>query len=648
MARSSLFAMLVRMARTHGEAKRRGVAVATVEEERAAAHRSGVSRRTFLGAAGAAAATFALLRTARAGTNVNPRVVVVGAGISGLSAALALTDAKLTSNLTIYEASNRIGGRMFSNTKAIGGTSYWDNDQVTEWCGELIDSGHTTMQMLAKRYNLPLDDLPPSAPAGSTPVYLFGGKYYTFDQVNTDFAPVYQKIEDDAAAAIPMMTSDGKPNDDMTVLWNAITDAGKALDSMSVHDWIEAKVPGGHTSNLGKLLDMAYASEYGADTTDQSALNLVLLLSGLPMAMPFGAFGASDERFHTRGGNQQIPLAIAADLTTKLGASAIQMNSRLTKIVKNADNTTTLSFDVTNAGMTTSMTVIADAVILTVPFAVMADKVDYTMAGFDARKTMAITQLGRGLCSKLQLQFTSRLWNTKGAWGISNGEESFSDNGDQCSWDATRGQPGTSGILNGYTGGTPTMMRAAIAPINFGKVNMGTAGAGIATLAGTFAGQLDQIFPGVKALYNMKATLSIPHLDDNMRLSYAFWKVGQYQAFAGYERTPQGNIFFGGEHTSVNAQGFMEGGAAEGQRAAQEVIDAAMAGTLPMMSSMDMGTTMPPAMASGCSCEVGASRDKSSSRSGALLPMAAALVGGLAARKRRVAEEERPKEDDLE
>jgi monoamine oxidase len=37
---------------------------------------------------------------------------------------------------------------------------------------------------------------------------------------------------------------------------------------------------------------------------------------------------------------------------------------------------------------------------------------------------------------------------------------------------------------------------------------------------------------------------------------------------------PQGSIHFAGEHTSVNFQGYMEGGAAEGARAALEVFHA--------------------------------------------------------------------------
>ena len=136
----------------------------------------------------------------------------------------------------------------------------------------------------------------------------------------------------------------------------------------------------------------------------------------------------------------------------------------------------------------------------------------------------------------------------------------------------TRAQTGTSGILVGYTGGTPTVDRAMVAPVVFGTIGVGPQGTNIATLATTLVAELDQIFPGLTPLYNGKATLSLPHLAPNFKLAYSYWRVGQYQAFAGYERNPQGNIFFGGEHTSVNFQGYMEGGASEGVRAAGEVM----------------------------------------------------------------------------
>jgi monoamine oxidase len=81
---------------------------------------------------------------------------------------------------------------------------------------------------------------------------------------------------------------------------------------MSIYDWIETRIPGGHTSRFGQLLDVAYNIEYGAETTDQSALNLIYLLGYQPnsSANAFSLFGVSDERYHIRGGNQRLPQAI--------------------------------------------------------------------------------------------------------------------------------------------------------------------------------------------------------------------------------------------------------------------------------------------------------------------------------------------------
>ena len=77
-----------------------------------------------------------------------PRIGIVGAGIGGLTAALTLQDAGVPA--TIYESSGRVGGRMFSNTTFWGG-------QISEWCGEFINTNHVTVRSLAARFGLPLD-----------------------------------------------------------------------------------------------------------------------------------------------------------------------------------------------------------------------------------------------------------------------------------------------------------------------------------------------------------------------------------------------------------------------------------------------------------------------------------------------------------
>ena len=87
----------------------------------------------------------------------------------------------------------------------------------------------------------------------------------------------------------------------------------------------------------------------------------------------------------------------------------------------------------------------------------------------------------------------------------------------------------------------------------------------------TTLAQLDAVFPGLTPKWNDKAILSLPKKSPFFRASYSFYRVGQYTTFAGYEAVRQGGVLFCGEHTSIDFQGFMEGGAAEGMRAAREL-----------------------------------------------------------------------------
>src|SRR5262249_25059771 len=84
--------------------------------------------------------------------------------------------------------------------------------------------------------------------------------------------------------------------------------------------------------------------------------------------------------------------------------------------------------------------------------------------------------------------------------------------------------------------------------------------------------QLEHVFPGISQHYTGKAALSYPTGDPHLLGSYACWRVGQYTRFAGHEGVCQGPIHFAGEHCSVEFQGFMEGAAREGRRAAEEIV----------------------------------------------------------------------------
>src|SRR3954469_23352737 len=532
MARTPLLRAFRRLADEHRTAEALGLPPAELRAE-------ALSRREFLKRAGIAGAGFAALPAAfapRARSAAGPRIAIVGGGIAGLTAALTLPDKGYTS--TVYEASDRVGGRMHSDT-----SGYFANGQVAEYCGELIDTGHMTIRHLAQRFGLATVDLLVAEPKGTDDTYWFLGGSYTKDQADKDFQPIHNTLQGQVQATSYPTT------------YLTHTDAGVMFDQMSIYEWIERYVDGGHSSRMGRLLDAAYNIEYGAETKDQAALNLMYLLGYQAQPGNFLIYGKSDERFHITGGNERLPQAIAG----YLGSRAINLGWAMQTIRANADGTVSMSF--ATPGRT--QTVTADHVILTLPFAVLRT-LDYSGAGFDRRKRTAITQLGAGKNAKLQLQFKTRYWNAQG----SNGNI-YTDIGLQSAWDVTRGQTGATGILVDYSGGSIAGGYSPTSPYSNAAQS-----SQVSTYAKQFLAQLEVVFPNVTAQWNGKATLSTPFRDPNLNLAYSYWRCGQYVSFSGYEGAQQGNIHFGGEHTSQDFQGYMEGGATEGARAANEVLTA--------------------------------------------------------------------------
>uniref|UniRef100_A0AAU2JL66 FAD-dependent oxidoreductase n=1 Tax=Streptomyces sp. NBC_00049 TaxID=2903617 RepID=A0AAU2JL66_9ACTN len=539
MARTPVMHALRRLAAEHAAARRLALPAAEVR---------GSTRRELLGRAaalglGTVIASSGAAHAAESVPAKKPvapaRVAVIGAGISGLTAALTLKDAGVA--CTLYEADpGRVGGRMWTQR------DHWAYGQTSEIGGELIDTSHKKILELCRRFGLPTEDFLGGGPNGAEEVLRFNGEYYSRTQADEDFKAVYQALRRDLQEA-------GE------VSWNSTTPAGTALDNMTLHEWIETRVPGGHGSQLGRFIDVAYNVEYGADTDRQSALALVLLMGYQPNPGNFNVWGLSNERYHITGGNDRLPNAIASALP----AGSIVMGRELVAVRANADGTQTLSFDDSGA----VRTAVADHTVLCLPLPVL-QRIDTSQAGFDPLMRNLLRDARMGHCTKLNMQFTARPWRGTGPWpGVSAGD-CFTDSEVQQTWDTTKVQPGTGGILLQYGGGS---LAGSLTPATPFATESDPY---VRALAGRMLTGIDDFYPGTKAVWTGKAQLSAWHRNPYSLGAYSYWPTGYLHRYAKYEGTAQGNVHIAGEHCSYDFQGFMEGGATEGERAAREVIAA--------------------------------------------------------------------------
>jgi monoamine oxidase len=471
------------------------------------------------------------------------RVAVIGAGIAGLVTALHLKDAGIES--MVYESSARVGGRMHSERR------YWSQGQHTEWCGAMVDSTHTNIRGLARRFGLGLIDTHAAWPAHARDTCYIDGRYYAMTDADRDFAKIYPILQEQL----------GKCNPNTTYA-NA-TPTARRIDAMSMRDWIVRYVPGGSNSQLGRLIKEAYRNEYGREIEELSALNLVMQLGVQPSFAAdrrLNVLGYSNQRYILARGSQALPEAVAAALPP----GSIAFEHRLAAIRRRNNGTYELRFD--HRGSTE--TVYADRVVLAIPFIVLRG-LDYSGAGFDSAKVNAIANLGYGYHTKLHVQFDARRWmRANHPWPQPTTGQIWTTLRVQSALDYSLGQRGSDGLIEVFTAAGPAMVD--LPPVPYATI---AESAAVRRHAGSFFEQLDHIWPGVSSTWNGKATMGNAQADPNILASYSCWLVGQYTTIAGHEPTPQGRVHFAGEHTSTEFQGFMEGGAESGFRAAREILD---------------------------------------------------------------------------
>jgi monoamine oxidase len=218
------------------------------------------------------------------------RVVVVGAGFSGLAAAFELTQAGY--DVTVVEARNRVGGRVITFSDLVPG-------KVVEGGGELVGSNHPSWIRYAERFKLELVEA--GEEDAEAPIVL-GGKRLSSDEADA----LWEEME----KAFERIDADGKAISDPQSPWNVAN--AETLDRRSLASWID----GLDVAPLCKTaLHTLMMADNGVITAAQSYLGNLAMIQGGGGA---SRYWNESETHRCGGGNQQLARKFAAELGAKV------------------------------------------------------------------------------------------------------------------------------------------------------------------------------------------------------------------------------------------------------------------------------------------------------------------------------------------
>ncbi|HLO52231.1 MAG TPA: NAD(P)/FAD-dependent oxidoreductase [Kamptonema sp.] len=493
-----------------------------MSSDRAEDHR--ISRRRLLHGGLAAAGAIAATTFTREGHQAVAQqpgrspILIVGAGIAGLTAAYRLRQAGIRTD--IIEATNRVGGRIRTLPKAAGTAI------PAELGGEFIDTGHTALISLATELGLSAIDVNAVQQRLVKDTFYFQGRRVTLEQITTDFASLAQKIDTDLNAI------------GNTLSYKSANQTAERLDNLSIAEYLE----NAETSTVVRqLLRIAYTGEYGRDVEEQSALNLLFLIG--TEATNFSIYGNSDERYQLDGGTEQIPQRLA-----NLLIDSIETGTVLEAVNSLSDGRYRVSLRSGQSAFDRNY----ERILFTLPFSTLRQV--QLNVNLSREKLFAINNLGYGTNSKLITGYRSRIWREL----YRSTASVYSDLGFQSTWEATPFAPTGNGLVIEFLGGTQGLAMGAGTP---------------EAQAQRFLSQFDKVFPGVKDDRIGKAVRAFWPGERFFQGSYPCYLVGQWTRMRGVEGERAGNLFFAGDHTSLDNQGYMEGGCETGERAAMEILE---------------------------------------------------------------------------
>lgn len=464
------------------------------------------------------------------GGDFDNEVLIVGAGAAGLAAAFELK--KRGVGYRVIEASSRYGGRAWTLNQ------FNPEGQFVELGAEFIQARHQTVFDLCSELKVDLDPVEETSFGGA--VYHEGGRLSTRQELAPELQPLLAKL---IRLRLEITGRGDSPQDAFLAGTNELA---QKLDQLSAAELLSQGVKGVSPRAI-RYMKRACLAQFGVEAEAQSCLHLLMSLDpDTPRASP--------SRF--REGSSSLMKALYDRVNGFLPDFLVRFRTELISI---RDLGSVYECRVRTPSGTKTWR--CRAVIFAVPPVALQKISGMKDLKLSTERWEAIQGMKLATQSRLILGFKERFWNAKqdgltiaGAKGSVTGAALLSEASSLATWEATRGQSGTSGALS-------------INPAGVDGIRVG-------------ANSADQVFLEFSHLWKRMRPLADGRqavmnwaLQPRIGGSNLVYAPGQWTKWNGVflEADHEGRLLFAGEHTSPFDQGTLQGALESGRRAAIRV-----------------------------------------------------------------------------
>ena len=349
-----------------------------------------LSRRTFLKSTAVAAAGSLLHGTSVPMVQHSPRVIVLGAGFAGLAAAHALRSKGL--DVTILEARNRIGGRVFSHPIDK------EENLVVELGAEWVGESHTRIRSLCDEFGLQLHNNQFSTHL------IYKGSYSP--KGTWSYSEEWRKTWEGLLREYEKLTEHDKKKLDRTDWWRFLMKNGITERDCDIRELLDSTDFG---ESIRTVSAYAAFAEY-AESSEHNEMDLKIV-----------------------GGNSRLAEALA----DRIGRERILIGKKAVRVTQTGNNVTVWC---QSAGGTTER-YDADRLVCAIPTFSLNRITWEPQLPEETRWALDALQYARII--KVDLEFEERFWN----------DEDFDMVTDLYAhyfYHATKGQDSRKGVLTSY------------------------------------------------------------------------------------------------------------------------------------------------------------------------------------------------------